>query len=146
MVEAHETHDKLEECQVFEHASILRVAGQPILIIQATQSYIPVDEFQELFMRAGDFIGQYGVTKFIFDKRKLEVFHQPSMEWYFLDWKQKMYEDHGLSVHRKILPTDRIFQQSVKIGRAKIDRENPDKAYHKMDIQYADTLQAAITA
>ena len=71
------------------------------------------------------------------------VFHQPSMEWYFVEWKEKMY-NHGLKTHRKILPKDAVFRQSVKIGRDKINREYPQGKFHKMDIQYFETLDEAI--
>jgi hypothetical protein len=84
------------------------------------------------------------ITKLIFDKRKLTVFHQPSMEWYFVEWKEKMF-DLGLKTHRKILPQDEIFRQSVKIGREKIKSIHPNGKYTLMDIQYSENLQDAIS-
>ena len=65
------------------------------------------------------------------------------MEWYFVDWKEKMY-DLGLRIHRKILPNNEIFKYSVKIGREKIAASYPNGKFKLMDIQYADSVEQAI--
>ncbi len=112
-------------------------------IIQTTHSYIPMEQFQELFEATGLLIVQYNATKLVFDKRALRVFHQPSMEWYFTEWKERMFYK-GLKTHRKILPNDPVFKTSVKIGREKIDKLYPSKKFHEMDIQYFDNINDAI--
>lgn len=128
----------------FKHAKIQSVADAPgIVIVEATSTYIPIDEFKLIFNTVGDRMKQSPIRKLIFDKRKLAVFHQPSMEWYFVEWKEQMF-DLGLTVHRKILPNDAVFRQSVKIGRNKIKEIFPQGKYNLMDIQYAETLEEAI--
>lgn len=114
-----------------------------VCIVTATTSYIPMDEFKKTFEYIGELVATEGVTKLIFDKRNLKVFHQPSMEWYFVTWKEEVFYK-GLTTHRKILPTDEIFIQSVRIGREKIEASFPDGKYKEMDIQYADTIEKAI--
>ena len=129
----------------FKHANILRVAERNgVMIVEATTTYIPIEEFKAIFNYIGESAAKENVTKLIFDKRKLTVFHQPSMEWYFVEWKEKMF-DLGLKTHRKILPQDEIFKQSVKIGREKIKSIFPNGKFLLMDIQYADTIEDAIT-
>ncbi len=128
----------------FKHANILRVTGNTgVMIVEATTSYIPIEEFKAIFNYIGDSLTKQPVTKLIFDKTKLTVFHQPSMEWYFVEWKEKMF-DLGLKVHRKILPADNVFKQSVKIGRDRIKQIFPNGKYNEMDIQYADSIEEAI--
>lgn len=74
----------------------------------------------------------------------MRVFHQPSMEWYFVFWKQKIYAK-GLSVHRKILPQDQTaFCLAVEAGRAKIMSEYKDTVIPLLDIQYKTTVKEAI--
>ena len=129
----------------FKHANILRVAqNKEVMIVEATTTYIPIEEFKAIFNYISESATQETVTKLIFDKRKLTVFHQPSMEWYFVEWKEKMF-DLGLKTHRKILPQDEIFKQSVKIGREKIKSIFPNGKSLLMDIQYAETIEDAIT-
>lgn len=65
------------------------------------------------------------------------------MEWYFTEWKEKMWH-LGLKTHRKILPDNKVFQQSVKIGREKIKESYPKLKFNEMDIQYKDSIQDAI--
>lgn len=112
-------------------------------VVEALATYIPIEQFKEIFMAIGDLVKKEKITKLVFDKRKLTVFHQPSMEWYFVEWKEKMY-DLGLKVHRKILPKDDVFRQSVKIGREKINSLYPNGKFKLMDIGYAETLEDAI--
>lgn len=130
--------------KAFKHANVHSVAGMPhVVVVEATAAYIPLEPFKEIFNFVGDIVHQRNIVKLIFDKRKLSVFHQPSMEWYFIDWKERMY-DSGLTVHRKILPSDDVFRQSVRIGRDKISKAYPEKKFNKMDIQYSESLEQAL--
>jgi hypothetical protein len=126
-----------------KRASIFVDKDRKFAVVQATDTYIPIEEFQKVFEKVSELVKDSEINKLIFDKRALKVFHQPSMEWYFIEWKSDMYH-YGLTRHRKLLPDDEIFRQSVKIGREKIFRENPDLNLEKLDIQYCDTLQEAI--
>lgn len=129
----------------FKHAVVKTVESNPkIAIVEATSTYIPIEQFKEIFNFIGKMVQNQGISKLIFDKRKLTVFHQPSMEWYFVEWKEQMFE-FGLSVHRKILPQDEVFRQSVKIGREKIRNTYPNGKYTLMDIQYAESIDEAIS-
>ena len=127
----------------FKHGVIYLLEGYPdTAVLEVTATYIPLDRFKEIFNYIGELTTTRKIKKLIFDKRKLSVFHQPSMEWYFVEWKEKMF-DAGLKTHRKILPKDDVFRQSVRIGRDKINKAFPDKKFHQMDIQYAETIEEA---
>jgi hypothetical protein len=102
-----------------------------------------MDQFKETFNFIGELVKKEKITKLVFDKRKLSVFHQPSMEWYFVEWKEKMF-DLGLKTHRKILPNDEVFRQSVKIGREKINIAHPNGKFKLMDIAYSESLEQAL--
>ncbi|OJJ20368.1 hypothetical protein BKI52_18065 [marine bacterium AO1-C] len=127
----------------FKTAKIYLNETSNVLIVESLRSYILIEEFKEIFDKVNELIAEYKVTKFIFDKRKLKVFHQPSMEWYFVEWKESAY-DLGLKTIRKILPEDGVFRQSVKIGITKIKNEYPEAKFHLMDIQYSNTLEDAL--
>lgn len=138
------TKAELVEKKRLKHAVVTIVKDMPnIAVIEALSTYIPIEQFKEIFEYVGTMVINENITKLIFDKRKLTVFHQPSMEWYFVEWKEKMF-DAGLKVHRKILPTDEVFRQSVKIGRDKIGKMHPNGKYKVMDIKYAESLEEAI--
>ncbi len=130
--------------KVFKHATIYLLPHAPeAAIVEATANYIPLEQFKEIFNFIGELTVTKKLTKLIFDKRKLSVFHQPSMEWYFVEWKEKMF-DAGLKVHRKILPKDEVFRQSVRIGREKINKTYPEKKFHQMDIRYAESVEESL--
>ncbi len=136
--------DNLIEEKKFKHGTVYTVKNSPhIAVVEATANYIPLDPFKEIFNYIGDLTKAKGITKLVFDKRKLSVFHQPSMEWYFIEWKEKTF-DLGLKIHRKILPVDDVFRQSVRIGREKINKAYPTKKFNLMDIQYFETVEEAI--
>ncbi len=140
---AEQLKDKLILHSEEKHAKVSYVDAKPVVVVEATSSYIPIDEFKKIFTSIGKLVEARKITKLIFDKRALTVFHQPSMEWYFTEWKENMFHQ-GLKTHRKILPDNKVFKQSVKIGREKIKEENPTLKFNDMDIQYKDTLQEAI--
>lgn len=127
----------------FNHADVFTVSGTQTAVVQATGDYITIDEFKSVFNYIGKLVMDKQIDKLVFDKRKLNVFHQPSMEWYFVEWKEEMF-NLGLKKHRKILPNDPVFRQSVKIGRENIDKTYPNGKFHEMDIQYFEDLDEAI--
>ena len=139
-----EVQDSFRLVQSFDYADIYVVENLPVLIIEATAGYIPIDEFKKIFVRAEEVVRSKGVQKIIFDKRKLEVFHQPSMEWYFTTWKETLLE-LGVKTHRKLLPDDPTFRKSVEIGRMKIQEKHPNLHTGEMDIRYAQNLEEAIS-
>jgi hypothetical protein len=134
----------LEEKKRFRHATVYIVKDAPTTaVVEATTNYIPIDQFKEIFEYVAELTKTEHLTKLIFDKRKLTVFHQPSMEWYFVEWKEEM-AGLGMTKHRKILPSDDVFKQSVRIGREKLSKQYPKGKFHELDIQYANSLEEAI--
>lgn len=138
-----ETRERLDLQAEFDHSDIFLVEDKPILIIKASDTYIPIEEFKELFAKATELIRERKIKKVIFDKRRLQVFHQPSMEWYYVYWKDALFEE-GVKSHRKLLPNDQVFQKNVELGKAKIMEKYPRIRINEMDIRYYDTLQDAI--
>ena len=135
---------ELIEKMKFKHAVVYVVKGhEKTAVVKSITTYIPIEQFKEIFNYIGELTKKESITKLIFDKRELSVFHQPSMEWYFTDWKEKMF-DLGLKTHRKILPANEVFRQSVKIGRDKINKSHPNGKFTLMDIQYAETMEEAV--
>jgi hypothetical protein len=111
--------------------------------MEANASYIPIEQFKEAFHAMEELIIKKKINKLIFDKRQLSVFHQPSMEWYFVEWKEKM-ADYGLVNHIKILPQDEVFCQSVKIGREQINKKYPQARFRQLYIQNASSVEEAV--
>lgn len=138
-----ETQDRLELHKEFAHTDLFLVKNKPVLIIKASDSYIPIEEFKEVFAAASQVIESRPIEKIIFDKRRLQVFHQPSMEWYYVHWKEALLAK-GIKTHRKLLPNDQVFQKSVELGKARIMEKYPRIRIAEMDIQYFDDLQEAI--
>lgn len=134
----------LSELARFKHATLYTLTDFPdVGLIQATATYIPIESFQEIFKAMGEIVVSNKITALIFDKRSLKVFHQPSMEWYFVEWKGEMAA-HGLINHFKILPDDQVFKQSVKLGREQINKKHPHAKYRELNIQYANSVEEAL--
>ncbi len=127
-----------------DYGKVFLLPEKQILILELTKEYVPIEEFKEIFTETVPIIEKYKIKKFIFDKQNLRVFHQPSMEWYFVTWKADIYK-LGLSVHRKILPQDQpAFNLAVEAGRAKILSEYKDTVIPLLDIQYKTNIKDAI--
>ena len=113
------------------------------MICELLTDYVPIEDFKEVFAEIGDLVKAGDYSKFIFDKRALRAFHQPTMEWYFIHWKKEML-GYGVKTHRKILPAEKWFEKMVQIAKAQILTQYPDNIIDQLDIAYCDTLEAAI--
>ena len=113
------------------------------IICELLTDYVPIEDFKEAFLEIGELVKTGGFEKFIFDKRALRAFHQPTMEWYFIHWKKDML-GYGVKTHRKILPEEKWFEKMVQIAKAQILTQYPDNIIDQLDIAYCDTLEAAI--
>ena len=127
----------------FRYAKVYANLERGIIICELLTDYIPIDDFIYTFNQISIIVEEGKYEKFIFDKRSLRAFHQPSMEWYFLNWKNKMLE-LGISKHRKILPEEKWFEKMVMIAKEQILKKNPDNIIHLLDIKYCDSIEEAI--
>lgn len=118
---------------------------QKIFICEIGEPYMTIDDFKSLLFQKGIFIKQYGgCEKFIFDKRAIQSFHQPSMEWYYVVWKVKMLEKFNLRIHRKLFTKEMWFRKMIEAGRAQIKQKYPDSPVHHLDIKVCESIEDAI--
>ncbi|ERM84356.1 hypothetical protein P872_15030 [Rhodonellum psychrophilum GCM71 = DSM 17998] len=117
--------------------------SKKIIICELLTDYVPIEDFKNTFLQISEVVKKGDFDKFIFDKRSLRAFHQPSMEWYFLHWKNEMLK-YGIVKHRKILPTEKWFEKMVMIAKEQIMKNNPDNIIDQLDIQYCDSIEEAI--
>lgn len=113
-------------------------------IAVATAPYISMDEFMEAFKASTEMIREFNITKFIFDKRALRAFHQPSMEWYFVEWKPKIKE-MGMKTHYKILPQEDWFRKCVEAGRRDIEEAYGENFLDGITVTYVDSIKQAVS-
>jgi hypothetical protein len=115
-----------------------------IVICELLTDYVPIEDFKLTFEKISEIIKGGNFEKFIFDKRALRAFHQPSMEWYFLVWKEEMLR-YGVIKHRKILPEEKWFEKMVMIAKEQLMKNNPDNVIEKLDIKYCNSIEEAIS-
>lgn len=113
------------------------------VIVEAKAEYIPIEHFLDLFKNCSKIIEKNVVSHLIFDKRNLRTFHQPSMEWYYVEWKQDMLQ-YGLKSYFKILPDEPWFQKCVEAGKAQIFEDYPEIKFDDYKITYVSDLEQAI--
>lgn len=109
----------------------------------AKQDYIPISNFKAMFMAFSELIEKFPVKHFIFDKRNLRTFHQPSMEWYFAIWKLAMKEK-GLINHYKILPELDWFKKAVEAGKHEILKKYSKDILNGIHIFYVTSVEEVI--
>jgi hypothetical protein len=125
------------------YARVLINLEKKIIICELLADYIPIEDFKDTFGHIGAIVKSGDYQKFIFDKRSLRAFHQPTMEWYFIHWKKDMLE-YGLKTHRKILPSEKWFEKMVQIAKQQILETYPDNIIDQLDIQYCQSIEEAI--
>ena len=134
--------DRFHPVLEHRHGAIYYDPEHRVVLLKARASYLPYEHFLHFLQTIEQLAERQPVEAMIFDKSSLKIFHQPSMEWYHVVWKENMYQK-GLRIYRKVLPPDPLFKESVRIGRERIERENPGFQIGKFDIRYADSLQEA---
>jgi len=112
-------------------------------VCEADEEYIPIEHFKKLFESIHVLSDKFEITSFLFDKRRLRTFHQPSMEWYFSVWKPAMREK-GLHRHYKILPNLDWFEKAVEAGRHEIYQKFGKDIVNGISIDYVKTVEEAI--
>lgn len=126
-------------------ADILYSASLATALVVSKANFIPMEAFKNIFSEVSVLLNEGSVERVIFDKRSLTIFHQPSMEWYYLEWKPRMLEKYTLKRHDKILPKDELFRQSVNQARSKIYQTNPQHTIHKIKPAYFENLEEALS-
>jgi len=111
-------------------------------IAEAVAPYVSMDEFMEAFKLSTGMIKEFGLTSFVFDKRSLRAFHQPSMEWYFVQWKPQI-KKLGLKKHFKILPNEDWFRKCVEAGRQDIIEAYGSEFLDGFTIIYTNSIKQA---
>ncbi len=104
--------------------------------------YVPIRNFIDTLNQISELVRKGDFKRFVFDKRALRTFHQPSMEWYFVEWKTEMLR-HGLVYHRKILPDLAWFMKAVEIAREPLFQKMDPTAVQQLDIKYCADLEEA---
>ncbi len=113
-------------------------------LCEVVSPYIPMAQFMDVFNRAVEMIREHRLRHFIFDKRSLRTFHQPSMEWYFVQWKP-VVRDLGMADHFKILPDEPWFHRCVEAGRNDIIRSYPDGLLEGISVRYVNSVEDALS-
>lgn len=114
-------------------------------ICKAVREYIPISHFKDGFNEIAKIAIDQDIRAILFDKSNLTVFHQPSMEWYYTEWKKKLV-DEGINTHFKILPELPWFHKSVEAGKSEIKRNNPDFNFDSFSVTYVSKTEEAIAA
>lgn len=110
-----------------------------------TADYVPITKFKQVFEMLADEIREGDYEKFVFDKSNLRTFHQPSMKWYFTEWKTEMV-NYGVNKHFKVLPKLEYFRKSVEAARKPLLAKYPKDILEKLRIEYFETVEEAVKA
>ena len=109
---------------------------------EITADYVPITKFKQLFEMMADEVSTGNYEKFIFDKSSLRTFHQPSMKWYFTDWKKEVLK-FGLTKHYKVLPKLDYFRKSVEAARKPLMAAYPKEILQQLRIEYFESVEEA---
>jgi len=139
-------NERFSERYSDEFGKIYTANDSNTILCVVLQAYTPIDDFMNLLKQQMTVIDMYGCDKFIFDKRAIRGFHQPSMEWYYLTWKVEAYKKYGLSKHRKLFTDEKWFLRCIEAGRDQIRQKDPGSVVHTLDIKvvkdYAEALES----
>ncbi len=126
-----------------EYSTITYNEQLSIAVCKADVEYIPINEFKRIFLFVSEFIETSNIHHFVFDKKALRTFHQPSMEWYFAIWKPSL-RAKGLVNHYKILPDVAWFAKAVEAGRYEIFQKYGQDILEGITITYVKSVEEVV--
>ncbi|WP_448518490.1 hypothetical protein [Rhodoflexus sp.] len=115
-----------------------------IFICQVRTTHIFDQDFKKLLHQCTMLAQKTGCEKFIIDMRKLHILQYNSMEWYYLHWKQMMYREFQLGVHRKLYLMEPWLLEYIEDCRKEIYKKSPSNICHHLDIRACTDLLQAI--
>lgn len=134
----------LEEFYRGRYATVSFMPANETAIVSIHGAFIPMTDYQQTLEKLGELVRQEKVQKLIVDARQLLAYHQPSVEWSFLNWKRQMHE-HGLNRYRYILSSTGEYRKNLENGLQKIRREHPEPTVlDQMDLAYCQSLEEAV--
>ncbi|MEL6536076.1 MAG: hypothetical protein AAFQ98_11720 [Bacteroidota bacterium] len=128
-----------------KHATVYTIAPSQTILCVLEKEYVPIAAFKAIFEKITELASSSLFKRFVFDKRKLAAFHQPTMEWYYLDWKTTV-APYGITEHRKLLPEAAWFRKTVEIAKLSLENRMPEELRAKLDIQYCESIEEALTS
>jgi len=132
-----------KEIWTCDYATVTYCEELRMAICTSTSEYIPISDFKNIFLSISTFMEKYPIRYFLFDKRSLRTFHQPSMEWYFAIWKPEM-KMKGLCDHFKILPKLNWFEKAVEAGKHEIFQKYGKDILDGIRVTYVQSPEGAI--
>jgi hypothetical protein len=138
------TQNGLKELMKLRHAVCYTVENNDdVIIININSAYIPKTHFQEMLITISQEIVRRGFKKVVFDMSLLQFYHEPTFDWFFTVWKERMFY-HGVTCHRIILPKIQIIRDGVEQSRKKASEIFPHEKYWELEVQYAETAEDAL--
>jgi hypothetical protein len=126
-----------------KYATVTFLPANETAIFRIHGAFIPMTDYQAALDKLSELVQQDKVQKLVVDAPKLVAYHQPSVEWSFVNWKKRM-EPHGLRQYRYVLPDSGEYRRSLQDGLRKIGREHPDTGIDRLDLAYCRTLDEAV--
>lgn len=114
-----------------------------VIVCVMKRASVTRSDFKALFEAVAAAARIYFPNKMVFDMRKMEVFDQQMMTWYYIEWKPKLFREIGLKKYRKLLPFNKLFRKYVAVNRKKLAKEHGFD-FSVFDIKYCETMQYAL--
>lgn len=112
-------------------------------LVVAKNAYIPHEDFLEIFSKAEEMIISHEMYRLIFDMSILKRLETSSLEWFYLDWKSRMYTCHGLISHCEILPHNPSIRENFKKKRNQILALQPDNPVRHTSFYESQSIEQA---
>ncbi len=134
----------LEEFYRSRFATVSFMPATETAIVSIHGAFIPMTDYQQTLEKLGELVKQEKVQKLIVDARQLLAYHQPSLEWSFLNWKREM-QRHGLMRYRYVLANTGDYRRNMENGILKMRREHPEtELLDRMDLAYCRSVEEAV--
>lgn len=139
-----------EECKGYDYqvvfesqqVNVLYINTKYTLICQITAD-INLLKFKEELLHLLQIVQKLKVRQLVIDRRNMFTLHFPSLEWFYSVWLPHMIK-LGVRTLHIILPENELFRFSLKLGKDKILKKNPELSHQSFSPHFHKTLQEAL--
>ncbi|HAS45859.1 MAG TPA: hypothetical protein DCS93_35585 [Microscillaceae bacterium] len=136
-----------EECNDYDYqiilasqeVNVLHIASKQALVCQINAD-INLKKFKEALLQLIPIVQKFRIRQLIVDRRNMFTIHFPSLEWFYSIWLPQMIKS-GVRKFHIVLPENDLFKFSLRIGKQKIMKENPQLLHENLPPHFYKNLQ-----
>ena len=131
-----QTHEK-------KYGNVFLLPLQEIVICEFTDAFVLPEDFKKMIEKAIKIASTEVVSRIVIDLRKVQAFHQPSVEWLWAVAAEHLYGKQ--IIHYCLMLTDEEwYEDLIRLTIGKVNDNHPQNHLEELKIQFCKSFYEAV--